>query len=480
MHDGIYQHAPDWYRRVQYPVEQERGLDHEEDWWSPGEFRYALTTEGAADIVFSTAIMEASSTELLLSEERRRRHKLCGGVPTEDPLVRTLWIATESYFACRGTGQTLLAGFPWFADWGRDTFISLPGLCLVTGRHEEAWRVIEAFSGQISAGMVPNRFPEFGNEAEYNTVDASLWFIYAVQRYVCYTKDTQRVRLAVWPAIKQILDAYREGTRFGIRMDSDGLIIAGGPGSQLTWMDVKIGDWVVTPRHGKPVEVQALWVRALEAAEELASRYGEGQYAARCRNDRTLAIESFRHRFWYDTGGYLFDVVDGQTGNDASLRPNQIYAVALVDGLVEPSRARRMLQIINERLRTPFGLRTLAPEDMRFCGGYSGGVIERDRAYHQGTVWPFLLGPFMTAWIKVHGSDRRVRQQARSFLDGLERHLREACIGQVSEIFDGQAPHEPRGCFAQAWSVAEPLRALIEDLGCTRVPAECRTMNGSE
>jgi predicted glycogen debranching enzyme len=464
-HNGIYVHAPDWYRRIQYPVEQERGLDHEEDWWSPGEFRYVLTTGQTAEIVFATDAWQQSSIEQALSKERQRRHSLRGDALSEDPLIRTLWIATDSYLASRGENRTVLAGFPWFADWGRDTFISLPGLCLVTGRHKVAWQVIEAFAGRISAGMVPNRFPDSGSEPEYNSIDASLWFIHAVDRYVRYTNDVQGVRPTIWPAIKEIVDAYRRGTRFGIHMDSDGLITGGGPSVQLTWMDVKIGDWVVTPRHGKPVEVQALWVRALEAAEGFAMRYGEPEYAAHCRKDRACAIESFRRRFWYSTGGYLFDVIDGPTGDDASLRPNQVYALALSDDLVDPQQARRMLHIIDERLRTPLGLRTLAPEDMRFCGSYIGGVVERDRAYHQGTVWPFLLGPFIAAWIKVHGSDHEVRRQARSFLDGLEGHLKEACIGQISEICDGQAPHHPRGCFAQAWSVAEPLRALVEDLG---------------
>ncbi|MGH9844139.1 MAG: amylo-alpha-1,6-glucosidase, partial [Blastocatellia bacterium] len=250
-----------------------------------------------------------------------------------------------------------------------------------------------------------------------------------------------------------------------IRMDEDGLITGGVPGAQLTWMDAKVGDWVVTPRHGKPVEIQALWVRALEVGETLARRFGEADYADRCRNDRSNAIASFRKRFWYEDGGYLYDVIDGPEGNDASLRPNQLYAVSLVDELVPRDRAQQILRLVEEQLLTPVGLRTLSPHDPRYRARYEGGVVERDGAYHQGTVWPFLLGPFVTAWMKAFGQSAAARNKARSFLAGLEAHLHEACLGQVSEIFDAQAPHLPRGCFAQAWSVAEPLRALIEDLG---------------
>jgi glycogen debranching enzyme len=312
---------------------------------------------------------------------------------------------------------------------------------------------------------VPNRFPDAGEQPEYNTIDASLWFIHAIDRYLAASRDEARVRETAWPAVKQILDGYRRGTRYGIRMDEDGLIMGGTPGAQLTWMDAKVGDWVVTPRHGKPVEIQALWVRALEVGETLARRFGEANYADQCRNDRRKAIASFRNRFWYEDGGYLYDVIDGPGGDDASLRPNQLYAISLVDGLLPRDRAQQILRLIEVQLLTPVGLRTLSPHDPRYCARYEGGVVERDGAYHQGTVWPFLLGPFVTAWITVFGQSAAARNKARSFLAGLEAHLHEACLGQVSEIFDAQAPHQPRGCFAQAWSVAEPLRALIEDLG---------------
>ena len=462
---GTYRHEPDWYRRVQFPVEQERGLDFEEDWWSPGEFTMELAAGQPAHLVFTTEPVEAVDVEALVRDERGRRQTLAEGAPGHDRLVRSLWQAAETYLSDRGTQKTVIAGYPWFTDWGRDTFISLPGLCLATGRHDIARQVITAFSEHVSQGMIPNRFPDAGEIPEYNTIDASLWFVHAVGRYLDYTKDESTVRQVAWPAVRAILDGYRQGTRYGIRMDGDGLITSGAPGVQLTWMDAKVGDWVVTPRRGKPVEIQALWVRALAVGEELATKFGDKAYATRCEDDRIRAIKSFRARFWYEQGGYLYDVVDGEGGDDASLRPNQIYAVAFPGELLDAKQAERVVQVVEERLLTPVGLRTLAPGDPQYRPRYEGGVHSRDGAYHQGTVWPFLLGPFVTAWLRVHGGTANAKRTARGFLAGIEQHLGEACLGQVSEIFDADAPHLPRGCFAQAWSIAEPLRALIEDIG---------------
>jgi predicted glycogen debranching enzyme len=471
-HNGDYHHAPDWYRRVQFPAERERGLDHEEDWWSPGEISFMLSRERTAELVFSTEPMESIDLGPLVEDERRRRKRVVERAPKTDPLAQSLWCAAESYLSARGTGRTVVAGYPWFTDWGRDTFIALPGLCLVTGHHETAWEVIEAFASHVSEGMVPNWFPDAGEQPEYNTIDASLWFIHAVDRYLAYTDDDEAVRQFAWPAIEHILEGYRQGTRFGIRMDADGLITGGVPGAQLTWMDAKVGDWVVTPRHGKPVEIQALWIRALTIGEQLASRFGRSALAVRYRQDRDLAVRSFRSRFWYEAGGYLYDVIDGPGGDDASLRPNQIYAVALTDGVLTREQSQRIVKVVEEQLVTPVGLRTLAPSDLRYRPRYQGGVVERDGAYHQGTVWPFLLGPFVTAWLNAYGRSEPMKKKARAFLDGLFHHLSEACLGQVSEIFDAEAPHVPRGCFAQAWSVAEPLRALVEDLGITPAPEQ--------
>lgn len=464
FHTGTYRHAPDWYRQLEFPVEHQRGLDFHEDWWSPGEFSFNLERGQHQSVVFASEPIEHIRVQGLVSTERRRRRSMPVSHHCAYRLAQTFRQASEAFLAQRGARQTVMAGYPWFTDWGRDTFISLPGLCLVTGRYQVAWHIIESFAAYVSEGMIPNRFPDKGETPEYNTMDASLWFIYAIDRYVAYSKKTAIVRSIAWPVVKQILDGYRQGTRFNIHLDRDGLITGGAPGVQLTWMDAKIGEWVVTPRHGKPVEIQALWIRALEAGERLAKRFGESNYAAGCREDRVRAVDSFRQRFWYDTGGYLYDVIDGPEGSDPTLRPNQIYALALCDDLVTDEQATQMLRLMKDQLLTPVGLRTLSPTDPRYRGQYEGGVMERERAYHQGTVWPFLLGPFVTAWVKTFGGTSEVRAEARSFFEGLGTHVHEACIGQVSEIFDGDAPHHPRGCPAQAWSIAEPLRAMVEDL----------------
>lgn len=465
FHSGGYRHEPDWYRHIQFPIERQRGLDAEEDWWSPGEFTFDLESGSAKTLALTSETIDRLDVAALAKQEKSRRDTVRQAAPVADSLAGELWRAADMYISERGMQHTVIAGYPWFTDWGRDTFISLSGLCLVTGRLDIAWQVIASFAALVSEGMVPNRFPDAGEQPEYNTIDASLWFIHAIGRYLAASRDEVRVRETAWPAVKQILDGYRRGTRYGISMDEDGLIMGGVSGAQLTWMDAKVGDWVVTPRHGKPVEIQALWVRALEVGETLARGFGEADYADRCRSDRSKAIASFRKRFWHKQGGYLYDVIDGPEGNDASLRPNQLYAISLVDELVPHDRAQQILRLVKEQLLTPVGLRTLSPTDSRYRARYEGGVLERDSAYHQGTVWPFLLGSFVTAWIKVYGKNATVLKQARSFLDGIDTHVKEACLGQVSEIFDAEAPHAPRGCYAQAWSVAEPLRALIEDLG---------------
>ena len=464
LHSGEYRHDPEWFRHVQFPVERQRGLDDEEDWWSPGEFRFEIESGEEQTVTLTSEPSGTLDVGTLIREEGARRNRLVRAAPVSDPLAGALWRATDVYLSERGTGETVIAGYPWFTDWGRDTFISLPGLCLVTGRHETAWNIIQSFSALVSEGMVPNRCPDVGEQPEYNSIDASLWFIHAIERYLIYSHDEARVRAIAWPAVKQILDGYWRGTRYNIRMDRDGLIAGGIPDTQLTWMDAKVGEWVVTPRQGKPVEIQVLWLRSLEVGARLAQQFGEPAYAARCRRLRELAIQSFRAKFWYEAGGYLYDVIDGPEGQDASIRPNQIYALSLCDGLVPFDQARQILMVVKEHLLTPMGLRTLSPSDSRYCPRYEGGVINRDGAYHQGTVWPFLLGPFVRAWLTVFGKSTNAKAEARSFLNGLEAHLREACLGQVSEIFDGDAPHHPRGCPAQAWSVAEPLRAMIEDL----------------
>ncbi|MDH5346397.1 MAG: amylo-alpha-1,6-glucosidase [Nitrospira sp.] len=465
FHTGRYRHTPDWYRQVQFPLEKERGLDFQEDWWSPGEFAFEFGASKEHVLAFTSEPMDTGDVMKLIHCEHNQRMNVHTGTTGADCLIESLREATTHYVVQQGTKQTVIAGYPWFTDWGRDTFISLPGLCLVTGRYEVAWEIIRSFSSFVSEGMVPNRFPDAGKDPEYNSIDASLWFIDAIDRYLAYSHDVRRVQSVAWPAIKQILDGYRRGTRYSIHMDIDGLIAGGTPGTQLTWMDAKVGDWVVTPRHGKPVEIQALWMKALDIGARLATRFREASYARGCREDRARAVESFRTRFWYEDGQYLYDTIDGPTGDDTSIRPNQVYAVSLCDDVLTRAQASRVLQIVKEHLLTPVGLRTLSPQDARYCPRYEGGPVERDGAYHQGTVWPFLLGPFLTSWVRIFGSTVDGKNVARSFLHGLEDHIHETCLGQISEIFDGEPPHRPRGCPAQAWSIAEPLRVMVEDLG---------------
>ncbi|HBH80300.1 MAG TPA: hypothetical protein DDY39_10775, partial [Nitrospira sp.] len=469
-HTGSYHHLPEWYRQVQFPMEQERGLDFQEDWWSPGELLFHLESSREQALALTSEVVDDIKIGDLIRKESVRRVKRHKVEKDPDRFAEALRQGVETFLVRQGSKQTVIAGYPWFADWGRDTFISLPGLFLVTGQYEAGWDIIQSFIPFVSEGMVPNRFPDLGKDPDYNAIDASLWFIHAVDRYLAYSKDTSRVRLVAWPAVRQILDGYRQGTRYNIKMDIDGLISGGMPGVQLTWMDAKIGDWVVTPRHGKPVEIQALWLRALQVGACLAAQFGEHDYAAGCREDRRRALTSFRTRFWYQGGQYLYDTIDGPEGDDSSIRPNQVYAISLCNDLLTHEQATQVLQLVKEQLLTPVGLRTLSPQDRRYRPRYEGGPRERDSAYHQGTVWPFLLGCFVTAWVSTFGRTSKTKREARSFLKGIEASLGEACLGHVSEIFDGDEPHAPRGCPAQAWSLAEPLRAMVEDLGLEIAP----------
>ncbi|MDH4152429.1 MAG: amylo-alpha-1,6-glucosidase [Nitrospira sp.] len=469
-HTGVYRHASEWYRHVRFPLEQERGLDFQEDWWSPGEVLFQLGPGKEQVLVLTSEAVDDSETGELIRTQRAWRVSHHKATQSPDRFAEALRQASGTFLAQQGSRQTVIAGYPWFTDWGRDTFISLPGLFLVTGQYEAAWHIIQSFIPFVSKGMVPNRFPDLGQDPEYNAIDASLWFIHAVDRYLAYSKETKRVQVVAWPAIRQILDGYRHGTRYNIKMDADGLITGGMPGIQLTWMDAKVGDWVVTPRHGKPVEIQALWIRALQVGACLAEKFGDRDYAVGCWKDRTRAVTSFRQRFWYKGGQYLYDAIDGPEGDDISIRPNQVYAISLCDDLLTNEQATQILRMVKEQLLTPVGLRTLSPRDSRYRPRYEGGPTERDSAYHQGTVWPFLLGSFVTAWVNIFGCTAKTKREARSFLKGIEVSLGETCLGHVSEIFDGDHPHAPRGCPAQAWSVAEPLRALVEDLGLRIAP----------
>ncbi|HJZ93602.1 MAG TPA: amylo-alpha-1,6-glucosidase [Gemmataceae bacterium] len=458
--NGAYQHQPVWYRNFLYEEERVRGLDHTEDLASPGTFRWELG--GSGDVL----IFAAEDHEITTSGEKAGAEVRFHLFREAELKRRSLFPSrldrsTDAYLVRRGRGKTVIAGYPWFTDWGRDTFIALRGLCLATGRLREALETLLDWSTTVSEGMLPNRFPDSGAAPEFNSVDASLWYVIAVHEFLQASEDrcepaAPAVRQALGRAVQSILTGYARGTRYGIRADGDGLLAAGAPGVQLTWMDAKVGDWVVTPRVGKPVEVQALWLNALRAGSWLSPEWltllGRG-------------LESFRARFWNESAGFLYDVVDAdhQPGKaDTTLRPNQILAVGgLPLALLEGERARRVVDAVEAHLWTPLGLRSLAPGLPGYAPHYQGGVSERDGAYHQGAVWPWLIGPFVDAWVHVRGNTAEARREARGrFLEPLFRHLDEAGLGHISEIADGDPPHTPRGCPFQAWSLGEALRLM--------------------
>jgi len=469
---GAFMPAPAWYWNFRHRAERARGLDDTEDLFSPGTFSVELVPGETVTLWLTTERVAPIGGALANASERRRQEQLLTAAALEGPdWVKQLVLAADQFVVQRSTqrddeaGHTVIAGYPWFGDWGRDTMIALPGLTLAAGRPEIAASVLRTFGAFVSQGMLPNRFPDAGETPEYNTVDATLWYFVAIDQYLAATGDRQLVA-ELYPALLDIVEWHRRGTRYGIRADSDGLLFAGEPGVQLTWMDAKVGDWVVTPRIGKPVEINALWYRALVVMQSFAALLGDSMAERRFGAFAAAALHSFRERFWLPERGYLADVVDGPSGEpdkrgrrvDASLRPNQIFAVALDKNLLEYEQARAVVDVCAQRLWTPLGLRSLAPGEREYTGKYGGGPRERDGAYHQGTVWGWLLGPFAIAHHNVYGD----AAAARSWLRGIASHLKQACIGNVGEVFDGDAPHRPEGCFAQAWGVAEVLRAWVE------------------
>lgn len=383
-----------------------------------------------------------------------------------DELAETLTIAADHFLAYRqSTGlMTVLAGLPWFTDWGRDTMIALTGLTLATGRYQDARDILTTFARYVHHGMVPNMFPDEGTDPLYNTADASMWYFYAVGKYLDYTgtpEDYAFVQETIYPKLKEIIAAYEHGTDFSIYMEEDGLIHAGSGLDQVTWMDVRVGDWVATPRHGKPVEINALWYHALCLMEEWATRFGEdgSHYAALAAH----AKESFAKEFWNEKDGCLYDVVDGLEG-DASLRPNQIYAVSLQHRMLDADKEKKIVDKVYEKLYAKTGLRSLSPDDKEYHPTYEGCLDKRDHAYHQGTSWGFLLGGFLTAYVHVYGTSKEVITRVDAMLDATREQFYHGCIGSIAEIFDGNEPHTSRGCYAQAWSVGEILRAYTEDI----------------
>ncbi|MBZ5505176.1 MAG: amylo-alpha-1,6-glucosidase [Acidobacteriia bacterium] len=458
-----------WYKNFLYRVERERELDFEEDLFNPFVLSWKLGKKNGARVIASTGQQDIFQAAAIRKAELQRRQRIVASVPVDDSLVCTLTAAADKYLVRRSKDWTIIAGYPWFTDWGRDTMISLPGLTLFTGRADIAKSILQNFARHTDMGMLPNRFVDSGEKAEFNTVDATLWFFEAARAYAAATHDYDFIRQDLYDVLNQIIEFHIKGTRYNIKMSDDGLLNGGIPGAQLTWMDAKIGDWVVTPRSGKPVEVQALWYNALRTMEGLAERFGDVKQRKKYAGLASMANETFNRVFWNNEARCLYDVVNGDLP-DASIRPNQIFAVSLHHSMLVPERARAIVEIVERELLTPVGLRTLSPSDPRYKASYEGNQYSRDSAYHQGTVWPWLLGPFVSAYVRINGGTAESRARAHDLLRGIEQHLTEAGLGQISEIFDGDPPHHPRGCFAQAWSVAEVLRALCEDVYQTSAP----------
>ncbi len=473
--DGAYQHGPEWYRNFLYAEELARGLDAVEDLASPGEFVWSLEQGVSAPWILQAGdngpiapIRPVGADEIralgasIQECERARRERFA------TPLDR----AADAYLVRRRAGRTIVAGYPWFTDWGRDTFIAIRGLCLATNRLEEARDILLEWADAVSEGMLPNRFPDGHEEPEFNSVDASLWYVVAVGEFLARAERQSRLatpdtRARLVRAILQIVRGYAAGTRFGIRMDADGLLAAGAPGVQLTWMDAKVGDRVITPRIGKPIEIQALWFNAVLIARDLTGS-GTGVPTPSNLPEQTLNLpeqirRSVVERFWVEDGGYLADVVDVDHvpgTRDDTFRPNQILAVGgMPFALLSGDRARHVVDLVEGRLLTPLGLRSLAPDQPGYAPRYEGNGAARDAVYHQGTVWPWLIGPFVEGWLRTRRSTPSARREARlKFVDPLIAHIDNAGLGHVSEIVDAEAPFSPKGCPFQAWSLGELLR----------------------
>jgi predicted glycogen debranching enzyme len=469
---------PHVVRQVLYRMEERRGYESAGDLWSPGFFRVYLGPATPATLIASAESWEALNALSpldALDSERQRRGRLLAmappparkGVAAELVLAADQFIITpagrlEDAARARATGdevRTIIAGYHWFTDWGRDTMISLEGLTLATGRHTEAGYILRTFGHYVRDGLIPNMFPDRENAGLYHTADATLWFFQAADRYLEATDDRVTLRLLL-PTFRDIVQHHLTGTRFGIGVDPvDGLLRQGAEGYQLTWMDAKVDGWVVTPRRGKAVEINALWYNALRLLEGWLRDEEQHEAAEDIASHAARAYDAFNARFWYAAGRYLFDVVDGETGDDDACRPNQLMAIALTHPVLDRTRWNAVVDTVRTRLLTDVGLRSLAPGHPDYKPTYHGDLRTRDAAYHQGTVWAWLIGPMIDAWLRLHPDDR---DGARQMLHGFIGHLDEACIGSISEIFDAEPPFTPRGCVAQAWSVAEVLRAWLK------------------
>lgn len=459
-----------WWFNFIYRNDRDRGQSYSEDLWTPGFFKCCI--ERPTKIVFWADLGKRCQPERLANVDiaavkkglREHQGSLMTTAKSRNGKFRILCGAADQFVTKRQADHdnrtTILAGFPWFADWGRDAFVALPGLLLSTRRFDEAKSVLTTFAQAADEGMIPNRFDDRSDTAYFNSVDASLWFINAAFQYLNATGDMKTFTQQLLPTIRWVIDSYHKGTRFGIHADKDGLITAGSNDTQLTWMDAKYDGLAFTPRAGKAVEVNALWYNSLcLVAQFYAGRNAENASYYKAMADRVA--ESFCELFWNENCGYLNDNVMPDGSVDASLRPNQIFAVSLpFSPPLLPQQRRSIVEIIRQELLTPYGLRTLSAQHSDYKGTYAGPQHQRDEAYHQGTVWPYLIGPFVQAYLKVNEFNRQSKKEAAQFIQPLMQHLTEnGCLGSISEIFDGDAPHKPRGCIAQAWSVAELIRA---------------------
>ena len=447
---------PDWYYNFHHRAEQERGLDFTEDLFTPGTLRRKATAGQTFGIIISTEPQADRDVFKLLDAETQRRQTLHKNIPKKDFVQQILVLAADQFIVRRGQDlKTIIAGYPWFSDWGRDTMIAITGLCTWNDRPDDARKILKAFDGAISRGMLPNRFSDNGEDVEYNTADATLWYFVGIYHFWKKTGEDDFVKNELLGGLKDILAWHYRGTRYGIHADTDGLLMAGEPGVQLTWMDAKVGDWVVTPRQGKAVEINALWYNAHCIYAELNRHFGNDQAATDAHEQAAIIRQAFESTFWNEDKNCLYDYVDSGFKND-DIRPNQVFAISLPFALATGKKAESILQVIENQLLTPVGLRSLSPQHPDYKPHYGGNQWQRDGAYHQGTVWSWLLGPYIDALITCRG--KAGREQAKQLLKNFEFHYRQAGLGTVSEIFEGEAPHLPCGCFAQAWSVGELLR----------------------
>ncbi|MDP2217081.1 MAG: amylo-alpha-1,6-glucosidase [Methanolobus sp.] len=467
-----------WYYNLEYKEERSRGYPHQEDNFNPGYFEADIGKGNSSFFISASAavtehldIESVEDVDQLFESELQRRNKLIPDPGQDGIFLNRLAAAADSFIVSRqSTGsKSIIAGYHWFADWGRDAMIAMPGLTLVTGRFDVARDILTTFASSCAKGLIPNLFPDDPAQPPvYNTVDASLWFIHALGKYLDYTGDLDYVR-TMWDTIENIIGYYSKGTKYDIRMEEDGLISQGG---QLTWMDAKVWSREVTPRKGKACEINALWYNTLMHASSLGDQLG--METSGFLETAELAKSSFEEKFWNEDRSCLYDYIpgpdnsgsSGQTDQkDVSVRPNQILAVSLPFTMLSAKLEKSILNVVREELLTPYGLRTLSPSDPGYIGTYRGNTESRDMAYHNGTVWPWLLGPYITAYMKVNGHSKKSRMEMMVLLEPLKEHLAEAGIGTISEVFDGDAPHIPGGCISQAWSVAEILRACVEDIG---------------